>query len=264
MLTRTEQLEKSLKRIRLSLSFRPQNAFPAFIFGAQRSGTDMVASVFNRSAEVECYNESDPEAFDSFVLRSQGIVTTLARKSRARAVFFKSILNSQDARALLDLDANAKAIWLFRPYADVINSNLKRFKSHYRDLTEMLHEPEKAGWRVANVSSENLALVRKFHDKGVSDASARALLWYLRNQLLFQQELERDRRVLIANYDSIVTDRAASFARIFAFFGLPFSKRYTDHVLASSVGKDAAPDMDPEIRELCDSMMQRLKSVATL
>jgi hypothetical protein len=264
MLTKLERLEKFLKRTRLSFSRRDQGAYPAFIFGAQRSGTDMVASVFNRCPEAECYYESDPEAFDRFVLRGRAVVSHLAQKSHARTVFFKSILNSQNARCLLDLDERAKAIWLFRPYQDVVNSNLKRFKAHFQDLSEMLHDPEKAGWRVENVSVEDMALVRKYHDKGVSDASARALLWYLRNQLLFQQHLAHDPHVLIANYDRIVTNPIDAFSQIFAFFGLPFRPRFVAKVKASSIQRDPSPIIDPDIQQLCDGMFNRLKSVTAL
>ena len=264
MLTKSEQLDKALKRVRLQLGQPDQPAYPAFVFGAQRSGTDMVASVFNNCQRVECYNESDPEAFDRFVLRGEDTVRRLVKRSRATAVFFKSILNSQNARALLDLDANAKAIWLFRSYPDVVNSNLKRFKSHFRDLTEMVHDPERAGWRIENVTAEDMELVRKYQSQGVSDASARALLWFLRNQLLFQQKLDSDPRVFIANYDRIVTDPVAAFDRIFAFFRLPFNPRFVRHVQSSSIAKEAPPEIDPEIKQLCERMFEKLNGVAAL
>jgi len=223
----------------------------------------MVASVFDRSAECECYYESDPEAFDHFVLRGQDVVTHLVRKSRAEVVLFKSILNSQNARALLDSYEGSKAIWLFRPYPDVVNSNLKRFKSHFKDLDEMLNAPDMAGWRVENVPGDDIELIRKYHGRAVSDASARALLWYLRNRLLFHQQLDVDSRVLIANYDNIVTNPKESFARIFSFFDLQFRPQYVSGVQATSVRRDPAPDIDPEITELCENMFSRLRAIAT-
>ena len=239
-------------------------AYPTFIFGAQRSGTDMVGSVISRCANVEFYNESDSEAFHSFQLRSEETVTRLVRQSRAVVVLFKCILDSQSSRKLLGLHESAKAIWLFRPYADVVNSNLKKFKGHFQDLTDMVHDPSSAGWRVENVAPDDLELVKKFQQKKVSDASARALLWFLRNQLLFQQNLENDPRVLVANYDHLVTDPIYCFARIFDFLGLAFSPNFVRTVRASSIGKDAGPVIDDEIASLCQEMFDRLSRSSAL
>ena len=109
-----------------------------------------------------------------------------------------------------------------------------------------------------------MALVRKFHRKGVSDASVRALQWYLRNQLLFQQGLENHPRVLIVRYGRIVTEPSDSFRKIFSFFDIPFRVNFVSHVRTSSIGKDPPPVLDPEIRSLCDDMFARLSAVAAI
>ncbi len=261
MLTKQEKAQKLARRVQLAVSGKRRGrARAAFVFGAQRSGTDMVASVLNESPEVECYYESDLEAFQDFVLIGNERVSTLVARSRARVVLFKSILNSQNATTLLDLGTESRALWLFRPYEDVVNSNLKRFHGHFSELDEMIMDPVSAGWRVENVLSADMKLVEKYRDRKVSDASARALLWYLRNRQYFQQGLNHDARVLLANYDHIVTDRNESFERIFAHLNLTYRPRYARKVLTTSIRRDPTPELDPEIRQLCDAMFGELSS----
>jgi len=218
----------------------------------------MMAKVIGRSPRAELYLENDPEAFDNYALKELATIDALVRHSRADVVLFKSILDSQIARELLDRYDNAKAIWIFRPYWDVVNSSLRHFKNHYQDLDLMVHRPVEAGWRVQNVAEDDMALVRRFHAKGVSDESARALLWYLRNQLLFQQRLESDARVAVVNYDDIVKFPSARYPGIFAHLGLQFAPHFTSEVRATSVNRRARPAIDPEIAALCDPMLERL------
>ena len=204
MLTKSEWLQKQGRRLRLSIAGDVAHARPAFVFGAQRSGTTMMAKVIGRCERAEIYLENDPEAFDNYSLRDLATIDELVRQSRADVVLFKSILDSQIAAELLDRYDRSKAIWIFRPYWDVVNSSLRQFRDHYQELDSMVRRPQDAGWRVKNVAESDMELVRFYHKKKVSDASARALLWYLRNQLLFQQVLDVDSRVAIINYDDIV------------------------------------------------------------
>jgi hypothetical protein len=124
----------------------------------------------------------------------------------------------------------------------------------------MISDPVSAGWRVENVLSADMKLVEKYRDRKVTDASARALLWYLRNRQYFQQGLDHDARVLLANYDHIVTNRNESFERIFAHLNLAYKASYAGKVLTTSIRRDPPPELDPEIRELCDAMFDELSS----
>jgi hypothetical protein len=198
------------------------------------------------------------------MLRDLNIVTKLTAKSAAKATFFKCILSSQHARTLLDLNPTGKIIWMFRHYDDVVNSNLKRFSNHRDEIKWMLFEPEKAAWRADNVTPEDMAMARHFWEKGISDASARALMWILRNRLFFQQGLETDARVIAVDYDHLVQNPQATVATVFKFLDLRFEPQFVENVHSGSVRKDPAPEIDPELTEIAEDTWKRLSTVATI
>jgi len=262
MLTKKQQIDKTLKRIRLRISGQKGKAFPVFVFGEQRSGTNMMVSILNRSKETECYNENDEEAFKDYVLKDPAILSKLINQSYAKAVIFKSISDSQNANKLLSMYAGAKGIWLYRRYQDVINSSLISFKEHNKYLYYILFEPEKAGWRGENVSQENMKLIEKYYNKGISDTSARALIWYLRNYQYFQQSLDKEDRVLLVSYDKLVGHPRSQFSGIFDFIGIKYVPAWTNSVFSTSVKKYAPPEIDPDIQDLCEKMYERLEGIS--
>ena len=264
MLTRSERIHKTVKRVKLQLRHKAAPAYPGFVLGCQRSGTNMMMGILDASPETECYNESDEEAFDNYLLRDLNLVATLTAKSAAKITFFKCILSSQHARTLLDRNPTGKILWMFRRYEDVVNSNLKQFSNHTDEIKWMLFEPEKAGWRADNVAPEDMAMTRHFWEKGISDASARALMWVLRNRLLFRQGLETDPRVIAVDYDHLVTNPEPTVATVFKFLDLRFEPQFVKSVHSGSVRKDPAPEIDPELIEIAEEVWKHLSAIARI
>ena len=221
----------------------------------------MIMDVLHASPETECFNESDDEAFEGYVLKDVDIVEPLTRRSHAKVAIFKCILSSQHAAKLLELHPNGRVVWMFRRYEDVVNSNLARFPRHFEELHDMLYDPVRAGWRLENVTPDDMALVRKFYDKRADDASARALIWFLRNQLLFQQNLDRDPRVLLVNYDHLVSDPDGNLEKVFKFLGIEYRPEFAGDVHNQSIRKSKPCSFDPEVKELCDGMFERLAAL---
>lgn len=263
MLTKREKISKARKRLFLKVTGEKGQGYPAFIFGEQRSGTNMLINTLNNSPETECYNETDDEAFANCEIKPQSVISALVERSFAKAVVFKSICDSQNARKLLDTHLNAKGIWIFRNYNDVINSNLKAFKQHYDYLYYVLYEPERASWRAENITKKNLELIRHYYHKQISDASARALIWYLRNYQYFQQNLENESTVLLLNYESLVSNPADEFRRVFGFLNVRYDASFTNDIFSASVKKQSSPEIEPDIEKLCHSLFTELQSVAT-
>jgi len=261
VLTKRERLSKVAKRISLALHSPGRGTVPVFIFGVQRSGTNMLIRTLNRSPRTECYYESDEEAFEKFRLRDAGTIAALIGRSRADAVVFKPIADSQNARDILAMHPGAKAIWAYRRYEDVVNSALRNFKQHREFLRLMIEEPSVADWRVEKVPAEDMNMVRHYYQAGVSDASIRALIWYLRNHHLFRQNLQRDRNLMLVNYERLVESPDSEFRRVFAFLGLRFSRKLVETVHKDSVRKNPCPEIDPEIRKLCETMWTKLEAV---
>lgn len=259
MLTKSQKIRKWSKKSKMFVAGKKGNAFPIFIFAEQRSGTNMLVELLNHSLEIECYNENDAEAFDNYVLRENSTIIKLLQKSYAKAVLFKAICDSQRAKELLNAHPGARGIWIFRKYQDAVNSSLRRFDEHRKYLYYMLYEPRKAAWRVENVSSENMQLVRKFYQKEVDDASARALIWYLRNHQFIQQRLDRDERVVLVSYEELVSESESVLSKITDLMGVNCNERWLDFIHGSSIGKEPAQKIDPEINRLCIRLSTRLQ-----
>jgi hypothetical protein len=259
MLTKRARLTKHAKRITWCLKGQSGHARAAFVFGMQRSGTNMLMDALDRNPSVECFREDDDEAFDNYRLRWQPTVHRLILRSRARVVVFKPICDSQNARRILNANPQGKAVWIYRHYNDVVNSALRNFKEHTQYLYYMLHDREKADWRVENVSADNLDLVRDWYSRGITDASARALIWYLRNCQFFQQQFDGNDRVLLIGYETVVTDPETELGAVCRHLAVDFNPRMTRGLFRSSVHKNDPPAIEPQIADLCDELYTRLE-----
>jgi len=264
MLTAKARVAKTVRRVRQRITGARGHATPAFVLGAQRSGTNMLMDVLGRCPQVETFNETDPEAFDHYRLKSLPALVDLIERSFARLVLFKPICDSQKARKLLDVFPDGKVVWIYRDFSDVVNSALRQFQDHTKYLHYMLFEPEVAGWRLENVSAASLELVRRHHARGIDNASARALIWVLRNEQFFQNELDGDDRARLVRYESLVQDPATEFEALFRFLDLPYRPSYALRVSPHSIKKHASPTIQPEIAARCADMAARLNRCQSL
>ena len=258
MLTKTERLHKFRKKVRHRIFSKVESSVPVFVGGEQRSGTNFLTEVLNRCVETNCFLENDDEAFDNYMLRDLERIKSLTSASRAKITVFKSISDSQNISTIFKILPNAKIIWAFRQYPDVVNSSVRNFTEHRKYLYYMLHEPTIARWRLQNVTDEDLALVRYHYDRGVDDASSRALIWYLRNSLFFQQGLDKRPNVIITKYEELVTKPAEQFEKVYRFLGLQSDRQASEIASTGSLNKNPPPVIDDDITELCNSVYARL------
>lgn len=261
MLTKRERLAKW--RRKLSLTFRPKvgAAKPLFVFGTQRSGTNMTMHVLGQCPQTEVYLENDDEAFVQFRLRPEEQIKKIVHSSRAKVCAFKPITDSQNARMILENYENSVGLWVFRHFDDVVNSSLRNFTDHQKYLYNMLHEPDPADWRLENVPEATLKIVQQYCDRGISDASAAALAWWIRNEHYFLQKLEKHENLLLAKYEDMVQQPTSTFMNIFRFAGLSFNSKYVARIFSSSIGKHPQQEIDFEIRNICHQTFDRLNKV---
>ena len=260
MLPRRERLRKRLKHLRNRFAMSTGPARAVFVFGDMRSGTNMLKECFYRTPRTAVFNESDPEAFDDFMLRELPVIERLVARSPAALVVFKSLADSARAVELLDHFEGSTGIWIYRRYQDVVNSAVRttNWRSPLENLRITVEDPERARWRRLNLSDTQLELLRSHYQRGIDDNSARALIWYVRNDLYFSQQLEGDPRVALVNYEMLVESPEDELRRAWAHVGLDLDRRHHEHVSRNSVGRHAEPRIDPEIATLADDMMRRL------
>jgi hypothetical protein len=233
------------------------------VAGVQRSGTNMMMNVLERSLETDVYHERDPRAFDSYEMRPRHVIRKLIDRSPASCMVIKSLCELQDLAALLDEFAPARAVWVVRDFDDVVNSHLRLWTGMPESIRRIVEDGDTAGWRGRGMSRETLALLRDHYHADLDIPSACALFWYFRNVLFFEQHLDRNPLVRLVRYEHLVTHPHETFGSLFEFLGLRYTPRISRHVFASSVRKAEPPKIDPAIRRLCEGLTLRFESILT-
>lgn len=234
---------------------------PVLVVGCQRSGTDMLMEVFDRARETEAWNENVySRAFLEYRLRPPEVVAELVRRSPARAVCFKPVCDSHLTDRMLASLEGARAIWMHRDWADVVNSAVRNFGSHQLDIQRRIAagEVEALGWRAERLPEEIVATIRALAAAPMTPEEGAALFWYTRNHFFFSLGLDRDPRVLPMRYEDLVLHPEDEFDRLARWLGIVLERRAWRHVSSSSVGRRSRPSVREEIEQLCGEMQQRL------
>jgi len=239
---------------------RKADAIPVLIFGEMRSGTNMLLACFNAAPSAEVCNETDDEAFLDYELRDLSTVRRLVQRSRASHVVFKPTADGNRANEVLDGLPGARGVWIFRSYPDVVNSALNLFKQHREYLQRIVDRSPTARWRATNLTEADYSLIETHLSRDLSEASIRALIWYLRNSFYFRLHLDRRGDTLLVNYEDLVKKGSGTTKRIFDFVGLRFRDRYVRHVTSASVGRRQPPEIDESIQLLCDGLLKKLRA----
>ena len=233
-----------------------------FLAGMQRSGTNMIMDVLERSYETDVFHERDPRAFDNYQMRERPVIHRLAQRSPAPVFAIKALCELQELKSLMDEFAPAQALWVMRNYEDVVNSMLVSFHNQAKQVQRIVAERDESGWWLGRgISDETYSLLKELAHPDISDASAAALQWYFRNMLFFEQGLDGDPRMMAVSYESLVTDPLSEFRRIFDFIGLRFTPRIVGGVFTSSIGRRTPPDIEQPVRQVCDALSTRIAAV---
>ena len=237
----------------------------AFVAGVQRSGTNMMMDVLERSLEADVYHERDERAFDNYQMRNMDVIQDLYSNSKAPLFIIKSLCELQDLSKLMDFFSPAKTIWVTRNYEDIVNSMLVSFSNQAKQIVALSKDRSLGGWWLGKgMTDETYELVKGFASENIDDASAAALQWYFRSKLFFDQNFDSDSRVMLVKYENLVTKPEQEFSRIFEFLELKYSKRISAKVFASSIRRRPSPNIHPDIRVLCDDVSEKFSQVKLL
>lgn len=253
---------RAAKRIRQSVLHRAVQPAPLFVVGCQRSGTNMLMDVLEKSPDTWTYNEDHGHAFTRYRIKPREERMRLIQKARCRWVVFKPLCDSQNIDRLLTEHPDAKAIWEFRRYQDVANSALHNWGTdHQRWMIRMAAtEPEWDHWLVDRMSPARRQLVQALYDEGMSVHTAAALKWCLRNAIYFDYGLDQcPDRVRLLSYEQSVQHPVEQFSAVFEFLGVEFRPEYVSEVFATSIRKQEFPAIDPRVETLCAEMTERLQ-----
>ena len=236
---------------------------PIFIVGCHRSGTTMLLNVLRRSPRVQVYDEGDRRAFGEGVrILSDNTLRFLIYRSRTSHVAFKPLNDSQNADKLIELNSNARAIWIYRDYHDVVNSLVVQWGDAQIAHVEQIADSDYAGPGSRalgeKVSAINFSFVRQACREKLSPHDAAAVIWVLRNSLYFDLGLDSRPNVLLVKYEDLCTDPEHHFKKLFGFVGCELSEAHLTDVYSSSIRKRDPPALGSDITSTCERLMHRL------
>jgi hypothetical protein len=230
-----------------------------FVAGMQRSGTNMLMDLLERSIATEVFHERDGRAFDNYRMREREVVRRLRDGSRSSVFVIKALCELDQISSLMADFAPAKVVWIVRDFRDAVSSALASFGNFGKQVARVAEDRFVDDWRAQGMSAETHELVRRLHHPAMSEASAAALIWYFRNVLFFEQQLERDERVMLVAYEELVRDPERICRRMFEFAGLNYSDWITRHVFSSSVRCKPGPDLEPGDTAVCLELTARFR-----
>lgn len=234
-----------------------------FVVGAQRSGTNMVTGLLERSHDTAVFHERDPRAFDNYLMRGPEVIEKLAEGARAPVFVTKGLCEMDRLPDLMERIHPARAIWLVRHFDDVVNSSLRSFHRVPGQVADLVEDPEAHGWMGQGMSADTHAELRRLFHPDMNDASRLALFWYVRNRLLFDKGLAGDDRVLLLRYENLVGRPEEELERIFGWLGLRTPRGLAALLSPGSVRASAAPDIEHAVRATCENLLDTLDALRT-
>ncbi|HYY32317.1 MAG TPA: hypothetical protein VE693_01865 [Gaiellaceae bacterium] len=241
------------------------HAVPVFIVGIQRSGTEMLVDAFRRCPEIQVYNESrSSPAFRDFSLREDAVVKGLVERSDHRCVVFKSLCDSHRVPHLLtDLGtpSSGRAVWSFRSMEGRVRSVLAVWpENNRRVLREIALQGPTGHWEAGGLSEGRLELIRSFDYERLSQASAAALLWFLRNELFFELGLDQRADVALSSYEETLASPTAGIRALCEFLGVSYANRMAEHIAGRPPATRGSLEIDPVIHDLCAELEARFEA----
>jgi hypothetical protein len=251
---------------------------PAFLVGNGRSGTSMIVRHLAKSWQIDLYNENNAAAFNTWFIQDLSVIEDLVRDSYASLALFKPLRDTYRTPLLLSRFPLAKVLFAFRHYDDVINSARKKFYDedgltvNPKNIMVEDRRPHVIRWVTNDFAEfstfpppeETKHFILSRWKPSLSLESNIALQWLFTNRLYFDYNLDRNNRVKIVRYESIVTDPVNEFKSLCQFLGLDYEPQIVKGIFTSSIRRDPTPKLDPIIRSDCQELWQRLCQQANL
>lgn len=265
---RLYQAGKQLYQLaRAPLTASDQQQKLLLIIGCQRSGTTLMTRIFERDLNARVYPEhsvlSNQDKLDGLRLNPLPQVQQRIHASRFPLVVVKPLVETQNARQLLDFFPQSKALWMYRDYSDVALSNIRRFglNNGIKNLRYIVQQQEE-NWRVQGLAPEYRALVNEMFSEEMNPYDAAALFWIVRNSFFFTLDLASHPAVMMLRYRDLVTQPLPQMTAVYEFVQRPFpGSRLIQEVHQTSVGKGQRITLSPTVQTLCDEMLARLDAV---
>ena len=257
--------EINKKKFYQSVLLKSDQQSVLFIVGCQRSGNSIMQDVFNKDLNTKSYHEfsevssNDTEA--GIRLNTLDLVQKEFARVKAPLIVLKPLVESQNVPELLSYFENGLALWMFRHYKDVAQSNVKKFgpQNGINDLRPIV-SGERNNWRSEKASPHVRETVARYFSEGMNPYDAAVLFWYARNSIFFDLELDRHPRVMMCSYEDFVLDPEKFVKSVYERLGRPYPAiNLAAEVHANSRKKGKDIEVTPEIEQLAADLYQRLE-----
>ncbi len=254
-----------LKGLRIQKKLRQLGRRPGeyerlvMILGCQKSGATTLLTMFEYDHRTEIFGEDSVltgEEAERLRLRPIPEVLEILKDVKAPLVLIEPKVESHRAIELLDALPRSRIIWILRDYRSWLEAHLQRFSSQNRYLKILL---ERSGdWRAEGTSEQVRSLVREFYTPDLSRENCAAIIWYARNVLFFEQGLDRDERVTIVRYESLVQDPTGTLNRVYRVLGLePAPVAAAKVVRGRTIGMPNEIELNPTINGHCAALQEK-------
>lgn len=244
---------------------------PLFVFGCQRSGTSVFTQLFQYDLSSKVYGEkglSDartPGRDGRYRLLPYDQLQERMSQERATLLVSKPLVESQNARKILDFFTDGKGVWMVRHFADVAYSSLRMFsrETAMRNLRHLVVADAEPSFASEGVGSETRDVVLRFFSEQMTGDEAQVLFWYVRNKLFFDQDLQTHERVLALCYEDLVSDPERIMGIVYEFLGRAYpGPKMTAGIHRNSVDRDIRLDAQPDLLALCEDLHRDLNDVS--
>lgn len=232
------------------------SAIPFMLLGAQRSGTSMLMDILELHPSTQVMTEvaQSPIYFD-FRIRSIDVVDQCLRNARAPVVCFKPISDSHLASRFVEQFPQGRFVWIVRSYLDVAASSVKKFAHIDRAIRLVCKGEAGGGWFQEGVSEETVKILRALDHECLSVFDYACLVWWARNRIYVEQELNKYQNVTLVCYEKLLDGH---LEHVFEFARLSFDKQYARFV--KRPGESAKyPFVSPQVADLCQKLQLQLK-----
>lgn len=227
--------------------------------GCGRSGTTMMINIFHRDHRVDALDENNPKIAKDYMLDFDKIPEAIST-SKAPVIVMKPILNSFDASDLLKTYSKSKIIWMVRDYRDMVASSMKKFGTIVSGyMKDLVLDGKGNNWLTLGIPPETLRIISTLDTLHFTPSDWMALVWWSVNRTVILDRLFECERLLLINYEAMVSSPESTLKSVFDFVGLKYQKKAIKYIHAASIGKGAHIELHPQVEGLCQDLGSALK-----
>lgn len=249
-----------IKRI-LRLFKGKKHSTPVFVFGKQRSGTNMVIDVMRLHPDTEIFSENkNSEAFFKWRIRDFNTLKRLVEDSKEPFICFSPLMDSHLIEDFMTQFPNGKFVWAYRDYRDNANSALRKFPTGTRKIKAVLSNQNEAKWSwfQDGISSNTIEKLKNLYSSELSEFDFACLTWWVRNLICIELKDVFLQKIIFIKYEDLATKPHESFQLLCGKLGMRYIEKAICLVHNRSIGKNPYPELNGSVKNLCDNLMQQL------